>query len=123
MKYKDLPSEKLVQKILATSFGPKKDREVADWAEQIVKHIRFLESQRIKLVQKFGESDEKGNCSVPREKLKDFLQEFEEVKNMEINEVISDCPIKRSWFSDDCCIYSKEEDYRIVPKDIMYFDK
>lgn len=123
MKYKDLPSEKLVQKILATSFGPKKDREVADWADQIVKHIKFLESQRIKLVQKFGEKDEEGNCSVPRENLKQFLSEFEEVKEMEINEVISDCPIRRSWFSDDCCIYSKEDEFRIVPKDIMYFNK
>ena len=87
MKYKQLPSEKTVQKLLATAFeSPAANRDVYNWCENVLKHIRFLESERVKLVQKYGKDDGKGNCSVPKENYKQFFDEFSSVLEMDLDE-------------------------------------
>lgn len=118
MKYKDLPSEKLVQKLLATSFeSPTANRDVYDWCDSLLKHIRFLENERVKLVKKYGEGTD-GNFKVSKEKLQDFMQEFEKLRDMEINERIGKCPITRDWFDDDKCSYPEEKILWITPREI-----
>lgn len=106
MKYKQLPSEKLVQKVCATSFeSPNKNRSVYNWGNEILSHIRFLENERVKLVQKYGKDDGKGNYSVTKDNLPEFSNKFKELLEMEIDKEIPDCPIQENWFDDDKCQY------------------
>lgn len=124
MKYKSLPSEKLVQKLLATSFeSPSANRQVYDWADSILKHIRFLENERVKLVRKYGEEDENCNVKVKQSQMKDFMDEFSSILEMEINEKIKECPISKDWFDDEKCRYPKDKELWVSPNEIGMFEK
>lgn len=119
MKYKELPSEKLVQKLLATSFeSPSANRKVYNWSESVIKHIRFLEGERIKLVQKYGKEDKNGGMTVTKENMDKFQKEFKELLEMEIDVPVYVCPIKEDWFDDEKCSYPKEKELWITPKEI-----
>lgn len=124
LKYKSLPSEKLVQKLLATSFeSPSANRQVYDWADSILKHIRFLENERVKLVRKYGEEDENCNIKVKQSQMKDFMDEFSSILEMEINEKIKECPIRKDWFDDEKCRYPKDKELWVTPNEIGMFEK
>lgn len=124
LKYKSLPSEKLVQKLLATSFeSPSANRQVYDWADSILKHIRFLENERVKLVRKYGEEDENCNVKVKQSQMKDFMDEFSSILEMEINEKIKECPISKDWFDDEKCRYPKDKELWVTPNEIGMFEK
>lgn len=124
LKYKSLPSEKLVQKLLATSFeSPSANRQVYDWADSILKHIRFLENERVKLVRKYGEEDENCNVKVKQSQMKDFMDEFSSILEMEINEKIKQCPISKDWFDDEKCRYPKDKELWVTPNEIGMFEK
>lgn len=124
MKYKQLPSEKTIQKLLATAFeSPAANRDVYNWCEDVLKHIRFLESERIKLVQKYGKDDGNGNFSVLKDKYNQFFSEFKNILEMEIDEKIQECPVKQSWFEDDKCNFSTNKDLWFTPQEIGQFSK
>lgn len=124
MKYKQLPSEKTIQKLLATAFeSPAANRDVYNWCEDALKHIRFLESERIKLVQKYGKNDGKGNVSVTLENREMFFSDFKDVLEMDIDAEIKECPVKQSWFEDDKCSFSSNKDFWFTPQEIGQFKK
>lgn len=119
MKYKDLPSERLIQKLLATSFeSPAANREVFYWCESVLSCVRFLESERIKLVKKHGTADEDGNIKVPKENYKAFAEDFEMLLHMRIDKEIPKCPIEREWFDDERCSFAPEKNLWISPAEI-----
>lgn len=124
MKYNQLPSEKTVQKLLATAFeSPAANRDVYNWCENVLKHIRFLESERVKLVQKYGKDDGKGNVSVKSENREMFFSSFKDVLEMDIDAEINECPVKQSWFEDDKCNFSSNKDLWFTPQEIGQFQK
>ena len=119
MKYKELPSEKIVHKLLATAFeSPSANLKVYNWCNKVLGHIRFLESERVKLVQKYGKENEDGNYSVPKEKYKEFFEEFREVLEMDIEDKIPEIPVKPDWFDDEKCRYPINKDLWLSPEDI-----
>lgn len=119
MKYKEIPSELTIQKLLATSFeSPSANRKVYNWASNILPHIHFLENERIKLVKKYGIKDNKNGFFVPKSKYPEFWNEFKNILEMDIEGTIEDCPIKEDWFDDDKCSYPKEKELWITPKEI-----
>lgn len=119
MKYKDLPNERLIQKLLATSFeSPSANRQVYDWCEEILLSVRFLENERVKLVKKYGEDDGRGNTKVSQKNYKAFVDEFDALLNMDIDKEISNCPIKRDWFDDDKCSFAQEKQLWLTPSEI-----
>ena len=119
MKYKDLPSEKLLQKLLETSFeSPSKNRDVFNWCESIMKHVKFLESERRKLVQKYGSDDGNGTFTVTPENMKTFQKEFYDLLEMDIDSQLKHCPIKEDWFDDEKCSYPKNKEMWITPQEI-----
>lgn len=119
MKYKELPSEKLVQKLLATSFeSPSANRKVYNWSESVLKHIRFLEGERIKLVQKYGKKDQNGGMTVTKENMNKFQKEFIDLLEMDIDMPVMECPIKEDWFDDEKCSYPKDKELWATPKEI-----
>lgn len=124
MKYKQLPSEKTIQKLLATAFeSPAANRDVYNWCEDALKHIKFLESERIKLVQKYGKNDGKGNFSVLQENRTKFFDDFSKVLEMDIDVEIKNCPVKQSWFDDDKCSFAKDKELWFTPQEIGQFEK
>lgn len=121
MKYKDLPQERLIQKLLATSFeSPSVNRDVYDWCDSLLKHIRFLENERIKLVKKYGKKDGSGGMKVHRDSLESFSKDFGKILEMEINEEVKKCPIQRDWFSDSKCQYPDDKELWITPREIGF---
>lgn len=121
MKYRDLPQERLIQKLLATSFeSPSANRDVYDWCDSLLKHIRFLENERIKLVKKYGKEDSSGGMTVLRDSLESFSKDFGKILEMEINEEVKKCPIQRDWFSDSKCQYPDDKELWITPREIGF---
>ena len=119
MKYKQLPSVTQIQKLLATAFeNPEANREVYNWCEETLKHIRFLENERVKLVQKYGKENENGTFSVSEENKQKFFSEFKKILEMDIDAQIKECPVKLYWFDNDKCSYPKEKDLWLTPADI-----
>lgn len=124
VKYKQLPSEKTINKLLATAFeSPAANREVYNWCQEVLKHIRFLESERIKLVQKYGKDDGNGNFSVFQDKRAEFFSKFAKILEMDIDEEIKSCPVKQSWFDDERCSFSKNKELWFTPQEIGQFEK
>lgn len=124
MKYKDLPPQKILNKLIATSFeSPTNNRMVYDWAESVSKHCKFLESERVKLVQKHGVEKETGVFAVPQDNFNEFAKDFNSILNMEINEKVDSCPVKEDWFDDDKCQYPKEKELWISPAEIKMIVK
>lgn len=122
MKYKELPSEKLVQKLLATSFeSPSANRKVYTWAQSILPSVRFLENERVKLVKKYGKEDGRGGISVTQENQKVFNEKYRDLLEMDIEEELKECPIKEDWFDDYKCSYPKEKDMWLTPNEIGFF--
>lgn len=119
MKYKQLPSKKLVEKLISTTFeSPSANRKVYNWAQSVLKHINFLENERIKLVQKYGEDDGKGNFSVTKENMNQFFSEFSGILEMDIDEKVNKCPVSEDWFDDEKCSYPKDKSLWISPEEI-----
>ena len=119
MKYSELPKQKLIQKLILTSFeSPSANRDVYNWCESISKHIQFLENERIKLVKKYGEDDGNGNIKVATFQLGNFGKAFSDLINMEIDEEIKPCPVKEDWFDDNKCSYPAEKEMWITPAEI-----
>lgn len=119
MKYKDLPSEKILRKLLATSFeSPSANLKVFEWVNDISKHVQFLENERIKLVRKYGKETEHGEFRVSPENINSFSKDFNEVLNMEIENKIEKCPIEKEWFDDEKCQFSIEKEMWLSPAEI-----
>lgn len=124
MKYKQLPSKTTISKLLATAFeSPAANRDVYNWCQEALKHIEFLESERVKLIQKYGKDDGKGNFSVLPENRIKFFNEFGKVLEMDIDVEIRECPVKQSWFNDDKCSYPKNKELWVTPQEIGQFEK
>ncbi len=120
MKYKDLPKEITINKLISTSFNsPSVNRKVFNWCNQVLLPIKFLESERVKLVHKYGTVDkESGNITVPNSKIKDFSKDFAEVMEMDIQDKISDFPLEESSFEDENCEYPKTKELWLSPAEI-----
>lgn len=119
MKYKDLPNERLISKLLLVSFDtPSKNRDIYMWCDEILPHIRFLENERVKLVSKYGEKTNDFEIDVPKNKYNEFFSEFIRVLDMEIDENISNCPAEWEWFDDSKCQYPNDKKLWLSPHDI-----
>lgn len=120
MKYKELISKKLIEKLLATSFeSPNNNLKVYEWCNEIMPHIDFLENERIKLVKRYGDEDKDGNISVKApEKYKEFIEKFDAVLNMDIEKQIPKCPIEKDWFDNEKCNFAKDKALWISPAEI-----
>lgn len=117
MTYRDLPSNDLVQKLMATSFdSPSTNKKVFDWCNAVLPLIQFKENERIKLIEKHGEKTETG-MGVRPSKLNDFFKEFNAVLDMEI-EYIPEIPITENSFEDEKCSYPLDKALWINAKDI-----
>lgn len=63
---------------------------VANKSKKLLKEIEAVEERRKELVEKLGVKDDKGNTSVPQEKMDEFLKELNVLLDTEI-----DVPIKQ----------------------------
>lgn len=119
MKYKNLPQQKTIEKLLATSFDtPAANRDVFNWCESLLKHCRFLENERVKLVKQYGKEDEDGGFKVTTENQSEFQNKFYEILEMEIDEKLLHNPLNKEWFNNDRCNYPVEKEMWLTPKEI-----
>lgn len=120
MKYRDLPNEKLLNKILATSFkSPKTNLDVYNWCNSVLPAVRFVENERIKLIQKYGDKNaDNGNISVPNEKIAAFMNEFNSVLDMEVE--IPTFDFTAEMFDDEKCCFSIEKTLWLTPQEIGF---
>lgn len=117
MTYRDLPSNELIQKLMATSFdSPSTNKKVFDWCSVVLPLVRFRENERIKLIEKHGEKTETGMGVMPS-KLNDFFKDFDRVLDMEV-EQLPEFPISLESFEDEKCFYPKDKELWISPKEI-----
>lgn len=104
MQYKELPPITTLQKIKSINFKDgQKNLQVFKWCLKIQPLIEFVESERVKIIKKY--LDEKGE-KVAEDKISNFLQEFSNILNMEIEEEVKS-PIEIEWF--DNCDYPEED--------------
>lgn len=113
IKYGELPKREILQKLLSVSFNtPRKNLEVYKFCDTLTKHINYMENERVKLVQKYGEQD-KDNPTLYKiapntEEMKMFFQEWNPLIDMEIDEDIKPLPLSEDDFSDNCS-YMREK--------------
>lgn len=125
MKYKDLPSFELLQKLKGFLTGDsQKDNQLFFYCLSVEPSVRFLEDQRIKLVEKYGEPQEAG-YKVKEENLNDFAKEFSDVLEMDVKEKIKPFPIPSdlSWFDSEDCVYPKNKELWINFNDKKFIMK
>lgn len=79
-----------LSKILSQDMPVKQAYRMSKLAKSANVEMKEMEEQRLILVRKYGEKDEKGNLNV-REKMEEFVGEFNELLNEEIE--ISFIPI------------------------------
>ncbi len=117
MKYRDLPQKELIQKLMATSFdSPSTNKKVFDWCNAVSPMIAFRENERVKLIEKYGEN--RGDVfAVKPENMADFRKEYNDVLEME-TENIPILPINEESFDDESCCYPKDKELWISPKEI-----
>ncbi len=72
-----------LQKILSQDMPVKQAYRMSKLAKSADTEMKEIETQRLVLVKKYGEKDEKGNINV-REKMQEFMDEFNELLNEEI---------------------------------------
>ncbi len=110
MKYKDLPKQETIKKLLLVSFStPQKNRMNADWCNKVLPSINFLETERIKLIRKYGEENkDTGVLSVKKENLNLFAEMFCKVMETEIDEDLT-YPLSLDDFDDDKCEYYEDK--------------
>ena len=112
MKYKDLPSLELIEKLKGFLTGDsQKDNKLFFYCLSVEPSAKFLEQQRIKLVEKYGVPEGMG-YKVKQENLEAFAKEFTEALEMEVKENVKPFPIPSdlSWFDSEDCVYSKNKE-------------
>lgn len=113
IKYGELPKREVLQKLLSVSFNtPRKNLAVYKFCHEMVQHISYIENERFKIVQKYGEQDkaDPARYFIPEgtEESKHYLKEFAQVLDMEIDEDITPLPLAENDFLDNC-FYSPDK--------------
>lgn len=114
IKYGELPTKEICQKLVSVSFGePKKNLSVYKFCSAVNNHINYVENERTKLFQKYGteKDDEPGSYIIPNgtEEFKKFKKEWESLIEMEIEEELPTLSLTEDDFLDQNCSYSQDK--------------
>ena len=116
MKYQDLPSEEIIVKLISTSFeNPMLNYQIYKWGNAILPLIKFRESERVKLIKKYGSETEQG-IRVLTENIDKFREEYIKVLEMDITEELPKLNLNESDF--ESCCYPKEKSMWLNAKEI-----
>lgn len=97
-------------KLKMVSFKtPQKNLSVYRFVKAIQDKQDFVEGERRKLIEKFGVEKEKGTIVVPPENMKEFLDAFQEIISMEIEDDIPSPGLVESDFEDTNCFYPEDK--------------
>lgn len=120
MKYKDLPKMETLNKLVATSFdNPSSNFKVWKWCNNLMDSVKFLENERVKLVQHYGEKTENGDIKVSDANIRKFQMDFGNILDTEIPDSEKwKCPIDESWFERNRCNYSYDRNMWLSPLEI-----
>lgn len=124
--YGDLPSIESCAKLKQISFRTaQKNLSVFRFCEAIKAMQIFVESERIKLVKKYGvESEEDGSTLVvPKRAMYKFFDEFDAVRNMEVKEDIPILGLTEDDFIEENCVYPKDSRNWLCASEIEMFLK
>lgn len=124
--YGMLPSLDSCSKLKQVSFRTaKKNLDVFRFCEAIKPMQLFIESERIKLVKKYGveNTENNGSLIVPKRNFPKFIDELDAVRNMEIKEDIPDLGLTEDDFLEENCEYPKEKHLWLCASDIAAFLK
>lgn len=116
IKYGELPKREVLQKLLSVSFNtPRKNLEVYKFCDTLTKHINYMENERLKLIKKYGEPDSENpalyKISPNTEGMRMFLQEWNPLIEMEIDEDIKPLSLSENDFSDNCSYAPEKENW------------
>lgn len=122
IKYADVPKMETLQKLISVSFdSPKKNLAVYKFYMEMSKHASYIENEREKMIKKHGELDKDNPCLYTvkpgTESMQRFMEEWNSLMNMDIEEEVNQLPISEVDFSDDCS-YSPEKSEWLSPRDI-----
>lgn len=123
IKYADVPKMETLQRLISVSFdSPRKNLAVYKFYVEMSKHTSYIENERMKLFQKYGEADNNNPClykiAPNTEAMKAFMKEWTETLNMEIEEDVKPLPITEFDISNNCT-YSPEKADWLSAKDIL----
>lgn len=116
IKYGELPPKELCQKLVSVSFNtPRKNLEVYKFCQSILGHMNYIENERLKLFQKYGERD-KDDPTMYRiapntENMKRFQEEWSAMLDMEIEDDIKLLPLSEDDFCDNCTYMREKKDW------------
>lgn len=119
MKYSDLPKAEVTRKLIATCFDePTINLYIYKLYISLKDHQQFIENERMKLLEKYGISKGEGRYIVPKENVKEYLEKFAEVLDMEVSDSIPFFNLSEDNFMTEHCNYAKEQELWLSAEDI-----
>lgn len=113
LTFGDLPTRDTCIKLMKVSFAsPQKNLAVYKFCTKVFELEAFIESERAKLIEKFGDPTEKpGEFFIPKHAVGDYHQAITELFKMPIGEDVPQLGLTEDDFADERCKYSDDKAY------------
>lgn len=123
IKYGELPTVEFCKKLMSVSFNsPKKNLEVYKFCKQMSGYLEYIENEKIKLFQRYGEEDPESpgvyRIKNGTEEIEHYQRDWGEILAMEIDEDIKPLPLVESDFFNENCTYSTDKEMWLSALDI-----
>lgn len=113
LTFGDLPTRDTCIKLMKVSFASlQKNLAVYKFCTKVFELEAFIESERAKLIEKFGDPTEKpGEFFIPKHAVGDYQEALTELFKMPIGEDIPKLGLEEDDFADERCKYPSDKTY------------
>ncbi len=120
LRFGDLPNSNTCVKLSMVSFeSPQKNLDVYRFISSLKPLQEFFNSERKKLLVKYGKTDDKGVCSILGEdNVKGYKEGLEAILRLEIKDHIPNPLLEEKDFSEDFCRYPDDKNLWMNAADI-----
>lgn len=121
LTFGDLPTRDTCIKLMKVSFAsPQKNLAVYKFCTKVFELEAFIESERAKLIEKFGDPTENpGEFFIPKHAVGDYQQALTELFKMPIGEDVPQLGLTDDDFADERCKYSDDKTYWLNAGEIL----
>lgn len=115
----DIPPQPLLAKLTRISFStPQKNMNVFKYIKSVQENLIFLQNEKIKLMQKYGDPQEDGSYLIPKPNVDKFKEEISVIFDLDITESIYPHGLTEEDFTDEKCSYPEDKAFWLNSSDI-----
>lgn len=115
----DIPPQPLLAKLTHISFStPQKNMNVFKYIKSVQENLIFLQNEKIKLMQKYGDPQEDGSYLITKPNVDKFKEEMSAIFDLDITESIYPHGLTEEDFTDEKCSYPEDKTFWLNSSDI-----